>query len=100
MQTVPTHTARDNLLREVDEYLEEYSEWLSRQRDLRADAEGRRLFKALMLAPDLSLCRALLQGERVPWPRLDYFQAVRFGLKHAPPDGRVSLDDFNDVRMD
>jgi hypothetical protein len=63
-----------------------------------ADAEARRGFKAIMLAPTLDLCQVLLRGERVPWRMLRPDQAERFGLKHARPDGRLALDDFNEVR--
>lgn len=54
--------------------------------------------KATLLAPDIDVCRALLRGERIPWQRLDYFQAQRYGLKQRHADGRYALDDFNDFR--
>jgi hypothetical protein len=66
--------------------------------DAREALVAERGLKAMMLAPTLDLCRALLRGERLPWPKLAYFQAQRYGLRQRPDDGRVSLDDFNDVR--
>jgi hypothetical protein len=54
--------------------------------------------KAMMLAPTIDICRALLRGERIHWTQLDYFNAQRYGTKNRPPDGRLALDDFNDFR--
>lgn len=39
-----------------------------------------RLKKAVMLAPDLATCEALLRGEDVPISRLDPAWARRYGL--------------------
>jgi hypothetical protein len=64
----------------------------------RQAVEAVRGIKALMLAPHIEICRALLRGERIPWNQLDYFQAQRYGLRRRPPGGRVGLDDFWDVR--
>lgn len=66
--------------------------------DAREHAEYVRGFKALMLAPSLTLYQALLRGERLPWTSLNHFQAERFGLRRRHADGRYALDDFNDVR--
>ena len=62
------------------------------------DAEAQRGLKALMLAPSLAVCRALLAGERVPWQLLDSVQARRYGLRQRPRSSRLSLDDFHDLR--
>jgi len=59
--------------------------------------EALRGLKALALAPTIFTYRALLAGERVPWNRLDYMQAMRYGLRRRSKDPRVCLDDFNDV---
>ena len=61
------------------------------------EAEAQRGLKALALAPTLPLYRALMAGERVPWGKLNYFQAQRYGLRLGVTDPRVGLDDFNDV---
>lgn len=79
--------------RYLDDYVAAHEAW--RQTELAAEA--RRGLKAMALAPTLELYRILLAGERVPWMVLNYFPAMRYGLRHAPPDGRVSVDDFNDV---
>lgn len=64
------------------------------------DRDAIRGLKAMALAPDLHLCRALLRGERVHWSRLDPLQAERYGIRYGSRrhDGRYVLDDFNDVR--
>ncbi len=56
--------------------------------------------KAMLLAPNIDTCRALLRGERVHWTQLDYFNSQRYGIRegHAHADGRLALEDFNDVR--
>lgn len=59
---------------------------------------SKRGLKAMMLAPTLDICRALLRDERVPWNVLSYFQCERYGLRRRQPDGRYGVDDFNDVR--
>lgn len=38
------------------------------------------VFKAMMLAPSLEVCIALLRGEKVPKSRLDPLQARAYGL--------------------
>jgi hypothetical protein len=43
--------------------------------------EADRVFKAMMLAPTLEICEALLRGERVPLTKLDSEWAKRFGLR-------------------
>jgi hypothetical protein len=53
-------------------------ELLPRQR---AAEETRRLWKAMMLAPTLEVCEALLRGEVVPVERLDPDWVKRFGIK-------------------
>ena len=40
-----------------------------------------RLWRAMMLAPSLEVCEALLRGESVPIDRLDPVWVRRFGLK-------------------
>lgn len=77
---------------------EDYLRSLEAHIDMRLDVEAQRGWKAIMLAPNIEICRALLRGERVPWNTLNYFQAERFGLKKRSPDWRYGLDDFNDVR--
>jgi len=61
------------------------------------EAEAQRGLKALALAPTLPLYRALMAGERVPWGKLAYFQAERYGLRRRHDDNRYGLDDFHDV---
>jgi hypothetical protein len=50
-----------------------------------SESEGsrasRRLYRDVMLAPKLSLCEALCQGEAVPIELLDQEQVKRFGLR-------------------
>ena len=51
-----------------------------------AEADGRRqawnrVWRAVMVAPDLDTCRALLNGERVPLSRLDADWLARFALR-------------------
>jgi hypothetical protein len=79
----------------VEEYLDADAE---AHRPPPSDPYARRLFKALMLAPTLMLCEALLRNERVPWQQFDPRQAERFGLRRRTTDGRYALDDFNDIR--
>lgn len=59
--------------------------------------QAQRAAKAMALAPNPQLYWALRQGESVPWHMLDFFAAQRYGLRRRRPDGRYSLDDFNDV---
>jgi hypothetical protein len=66
--------------------------------EARQAAEAVRGIKALMLAPHIEICRALLRGERIPWNQLRYEQLRRHGLRRRPADGRLALDDVNDVR--
>lgn len=44
-------------------------------------ADTSRVWRALMLAPSLEVCLALLRGEEVPLERLDVEWAQRFGLR-------------------
>lgn len=80
---------------DLDEYMH--------QRDQAAqkviDDKARRMLKAVQLSPTVYVCDALLRGERVPWQALDYWTADRYGVREGADtrDGRVSLDDFNDV---
>lgn len=46
-------------------------------------AETRRIWTAMMLAPELETCRALLRGEQVPVDRLDPTWLERFGRRAA-----------------
>lgn len=92
----PTPTSKPDALVgfDIGEYLDADARSVRFQRD-RLSADG---FKAMMLAPSIEVCRALLRGERIYWGHLDYHQAERYGLKHRRPDGRYFLADFNDTR--
>lgn len=80
---------------DIDEYLALDAE---AHRPPPLDHEANRGWKAVMLAPTIELCQALLRDERVPWRVLRPDQAERFGLRRRTADDRYSLDDFNDVR--
>jgi len=82
---------------DIEEYLLADAQTERARQEWRQDAECIRGLKALALAPTLDLCRSLLRGERVPWNQLLFAQLRRYGLKRQPPDGRLSLDDINDV---
>jgi len=71
---------------------------LLRRIDAREELEAERGIRAMMLAPNPGVCMALLRGERLPWNALRYVQLRRYGLKNFPADGRLSLDDINEVR--
>jgi hypothetical protein len=43
--------------------------------------DARRVWRAMMLAPSIEICEALLRGESVPLDRLDPVWVQRFGLK-------------------
>jgi len=45
---------------------------------------SRRLWRAVVLAPDLETCEALLHDEAVPLDRLDPEWARRFGVDEVP----------------
>ena len=45
------------------------------------EPELRHLYAAIMLAPTLAICEALLRGEHVPVERLDPEWAERYGLR-------------------
>jgi hypothetical protein len=78
----------------VEEYLDADAE------AYRPSAEARHILKALLLAPTLAICEALLRGERVPWWRLDFDQARRFRIRPGHEGlPRVHLEDFNDVPL-
>lgn len=47
------------------------------------DARLRRLWKAIMLAPDIRTCEALLRHEPVPTNRLDPAWVHRFGRRES-----------------
>lgn len=47
------------------------------------DAAYRRLWRAIMLSPNITVCEALLRGETVPRNRLDAAWARRFGRRDA-----------------
>lgn len=68
--------------------------------DQRRSVEAERGIKAWLLAPTPELYAALMAGERVPWNKLNYVQAMRYGLRRRVEGGRVALDDFWDVRRD
>lgn len=94
-------TPTPNLTQEDLELLDAHAEAVLAELEafLRArEEQAERGLKALMIAPTLELCRALLRGERVPWNVLRYDQLRRYGLRRRPADGRVDLDDINDVR--
>jgi hypothetical protein len=42
---------------------------------------SRRLYKAMMLAPSIEICEALLRGENVPIERLNPIWVRKFGLR-------------------
>jgi hypothetical protein len=97
--TVPSSPSPSSRIEEIlgcswQDYIE--ADLAARRMEL--DAEVERGIKALLLSSSIEICRALLRGERVPWMRLDYFQAERYGLRRRRSDGRYGLDDFNDVR--
>jgi hypothetical protein len=50
-------------------------------RRLRAEDETTRIWRAVMLAPTLEVCRALLAGERVPLTQLDPVWVRKFGIR-------------------
>lgn len=77
---------------------EELLQSLTNQLEHRLDDVALIGIKAMMLAPTIDICRALLRGERVHWTQLDYFNAQRYGTRRKPVDGRLALDDFNDFR--
>jgi hypothetical protein len=82
---------------DIEEYLAADAEALRVRQEWRQDAEYMHGSKALALAPNLTLYRALMRGERVPWNVLDYAALRRYGLRRHPADGRISLNDINDV---
>ena len=43
--------------------------------------DASRLWRAMMLAPSIEVCEALLRGESVPVSRLDPLWVRRFGIK-------------------
>jgi hypothetical protein len=45
--------------------------------------EYERGYRAMMLAPTLEICRALLRGESVPIDQLDQAQLARYGLRNC-----------------
>ena len=73
-----------------------------RSGDAQEDAEARRGFRAMMLAASLETCEALLRGQSVPLEALRPEEVARFGYRPGAEvaNGRVVLDDFNDVRRD
>jgi hypothetical protein len=48
----------------------------------RGSANAQRIWRAMMVAPTLEICMALLEGQAVPQERLDPVWLERFGLKH------------------
>jgi hypothetical protein len=76
---------------------EEYLAGLDQYAQKVADDSARRVGKAMALSPNVWVCDALLRGERVPWQALDYFAGERYGLRERHPDGRYTLDSFNDI---
>jgi hypothetical protein len=88
---------REHLGFDVDQYIDDYVSAHDAYRQTEESQTARLGLKAMALAPTLQVYGALLAGERVPWTVLDYLQAMRYGLRVAPSDGRVSLLDFNDV---
>lgn len=49
----------------------------------RTNDETDRIWKAMMLAPTIYLCEALLNGEAVPASQLDPVWLERFGMRQA-----------------
>lgn len=47
------------------------------------DDQARRLERAVMLAPTLAICKALLRGEAVPQSQLDPSYFHRYGIRRA-----------------
>jgi hypothetical protein len=99
MTAPPPQLVRERILHETAEYLDADAEWHTQQA-IRPETcprhpdggptcwhnaspdELRALGKALMLAPTLSVCEALLRGETVPLSRLDPVWVRRLGV-HA-----------------
>jgi hypothetical protein len=54
-------------------------------------------WQAMMLAPRIEICEALLCGESVPIARLDQRWVSRFGLRTPAVDDRAFLTDFNSI---
>jgi hypothetical protein len=81
---------------DIDEYLD--GDQAAHQ--IPRDDEAKRGIKAMMLAPTIEICQALLAGERLPWWTLRGEQARKYKLRAGlyPLDERVGLDDFNDIR--
>jgi hypothetical protein len=79
---------------DIDEYLDADA----RAHRIEPDVDASRGWKAMMLAPTIEICQALLANERVPWWKLNIAQAQRYGLRRRTTVTRVGLDDFNDVR--
>jgi hypothetical protein len=50
-----------------------------RERRLAARETANRIWRAMMLAPSLEVCEALLRGESIPLDRLDREWSRRFG---------------------
>lgn len=50
---------------------------------LMTDADWRPIERAIMLAPTLEICKALLRGERVPLSRLNQDAVRRYGIRRA-----------------
>ncbi len=101
MTTLSPNSPQNNRERKFGEYeggLGPEFEALLHRIDARESLAAERGIKAMMLAPNPGVCMALLRGERLPWPALRYAQLRRYGLKNLPADGRLSLDDVNDVR--
>jgi hypothetical protein len=88
----------DRVSRLIDMEIEEYLEADAAQHRFERDPAVERGIKAVLLAPTIELCQALLRGERVPWWLLNFEQAERYGLRRRTRDDRYALADFNDVR--
>lgn len=53
------------------------------RRDQRRRDQADRIYRAMMLAPRIEVCEALLRGESVPLKDLDPIWVERFGFKAA-----------------
>ena len=76
----PRHPAITNARRVLE--LEEQARHEQTWKHL-TDAEWRPIERAIMLAPTLDICRALLRGERVPLSRLNQRAVRRYGIRRA-----------------
>jgi hypothetical protein len=94
----PNELVRMRILHETAEYLDADADWHLKQASRPETCERhphggpgcwhdatndelRRLGKAVMLAPTLAICEALLRGERVPIDKLDPHYVALYGVR-------------------